>query len=399
MTFAEDGRAVQRPVRREADLDALPRPARDAVPDILANDGLVAISTSRGCYARCTFCSVPRFFGLEAGHKHASGAWLSRSPACVVEEMRDLKNRFGIIELLFVDDEFFGGSEAGKRRAEELAARLIEADLGIRFAISCRAENVEEALFARLQAAGLSHVFIGIESGVAQALKLFAKSQTLDDSRRAIATVKRLGLSFQAGFMAFNHQSTLADIRLNLDFLEEIGEAKPYNFNTAAAPYRGTPLADKVARDGMMTDAARRTATGFLDLHVALAREAAAEIAAAAAPFIGAIAALQSAITYQWRRDVPARSDETRRVVNALEAAINAELFQMMRETVETLESQPAISGATLLDDLRARLGTWRKSKEGSVALVCAWVRQKEGEVRYWTQSDLIAHPQEHANA
>jgi radical SAM superfamily enzyme YgiQ (UPF0313 family) len=92
---------------------------------------------------RCSFCSVPRFYGLETSKPLANGPWLARSEENVSEEILDLYNRFRLQELLIVDEEFFGGSERGQERATTLADRLEALHLPTRFALSARAENIQ----------------------------------------------------------------------------------------------------------------------------------------------------------------------------------------------------------------------------------------------------------------
>ena len=141
-------------------------------------NGVACVSTSRGCYKRCTFCSVPRFYGLDQDKRFASGAWLYRDAENIVEEIAFLRTRFFARELLIVDDEFFGGSDLGFERARKLGRMLAERDYDLSFAISCRAENVREDVLAELKRGGLSHVFVGVEAGSERSLQLYGKDHT-----------------------------------------------------------------------------------------------------------------------------------------------------------------------------------------------------------------------------
>ncbi len=79
-------------------LDDLPFPARDHLPQIMKMGGEVLISASRGCFYRCTFCSIPDFF---------DHSWRSRSPANVVQELKHLVSTYGYSTFWFIDDDFF----------------------------------------------------------------------------------------------------------------------------------------------------------------------------------------------------------------------------------------------------------------------------------------------------
>lgn len=161
----QQGSLVSNSPRRLNDLSGICRPARDLVPRILEKDGLVAVSTSRGCHARCSFCSVPRFYGLETDKKLSVRGWIPRPALEVVEEIVELHQNYGLREVLFVDDEFFGGDSSGHARAIELSRMLADHKIPLEFAISCRAENVIKETLIALKSAGLRHVFIGLESG------------------------------------------------------------------------------------------------------------------------------------------------------------------------------------------------------------------------------------------
>lgn len=71
------------------------------------------IITSRGCPAKCTFCSAYKVWG---------NRYRLRSVDNVIEEMRLLRDRYGVEELMFEDDNV----TANPKRAKELFSRMIE---------------------------------------------------------------------------------------------------------------------------------------------------------------------------------------------------------------------------------------------------------------------------------
>lgn len=386
-----DGAAARRtPTRRIRDLDALGDPARDLTPEIVACDGLSAVSTSRGCYARCSFCSVPRFYGLEQGKALASGDWLARSVAGAIEDIAGLHRRYGIRELLIVDDEFFGGTGDGVARAHRFGAALEDLALPVRFALSCRAENVEPSVFEQLRRGGLTHVFVGLESGSSSALKLYGKGHSVDQNREAVRIIKSLGLSFQPGFMLFNYRSTLGEIRASLEFLQEIGECKPITINSAVDPHFGTPLVLAMEREGVLEDELVAMKARYLDARVAAAKVVAERCAEAFQPYMNFIAGVRSSVTYEWRRQVPGRRPQDERLLDAFEHQVNDGFARVVANAVDELERSPR-------EDLEARIRAaeealaavgerLRKAK----ALVVAHLQEVEGTIRYVTQGDLI---------
>ena len=386
-----DGDAVRRNgVRRLDDLELLAHPARDLTSEIIDNDGLAAMSTSRGCYARCNFCSIPRFYGLERGGKGlASGDWLGRDPAGMAAEVLHLHEEFGLLELLIVDDEFFGGNPAGVERALRFADLLAAADSPVGLALSFRAENAEPALLARLQAGGLRHCFIGLESGVDSDLKLYGKAHSADQNRRAVEVVKELGLSFQPGFMMFHYDSTVDQLRRNMAFLRDIGECKPVTVNSSVDPHFGTPLLRVMRREGVVADHGTSMAMRYKDPRVAVAKEIAHEAASGFQEFMNVIAGLQSAITYEWRRPVPGRKPAVQGAIDTFETRVNDSFVRVVDEALEALAG-PA-EAAEVVAAARSRLTAVRRELSVARSLLMLFIQQHEGGVAYRTQRDLMA--------
>lgn len=107
-----------------ADLDSIPFPAYHIMEleryfGLFASHGMrhkkrfSPIITSRGCPAKCTFCSAYKVWG---------NRYRLRSVDNVIEEMRLLRDRYGVEELMFEDDNV----TANPKRAKELFSRMIE---------------------------------------------------------------------------------------------------------------------------------------------------------------------------------------------------------------------------------------------------------------------------------
>ncbi|HAI21615.1 MAG TPA: hypothetical protein DCM14_06970 [Clostridiales bacterium UBA8153] len=236
-----------------APLDRLPFPARDLLPLASARNAAAQISRSRGCWGSCSFCSLRAFYGQAAGP-----VWRCRSAGNVLAEIELLRSQYGIRAVNFVDDNFLGTGERGRRQARLLADSLIAAGTGISFSLTCRADGVELDLFSRLKEAGLTRVFLGIESGVQAVLDRFGKRTTVGQNLAALDVLKTLGIEPVVGYIMFDPGSTLEEFHDSLAFLEQAfgswAEVRRYvslPLNVLEI-YSGTPVAAQLEREGRL---------------------------------------------------------------------------------------------------------------------------------------------------
>lgn len=176
------------PAAGVGNLDALPLPAWDLV-DVPAyrrawmdahgrfSWNMVA---SRGCPFGCNWCAKPIF-----GRRYAQ-----RSPECVADEMRRLKNDIAPDHIWFADDIF--GLSA--QWIERFAAAVTQRDARIPFMIQCRADLLRPSVAAALASAGAEEVWLGVESGSQKILDAMDKGTTVDEIRAATRALKSHGI-------------------------------------------------------------------------------------------------------------------------------------------------------------------------------------------------------------
>lgn len=237
-----------RPLLR--DLDELPWPARDYEPEQVLGRRAMPLLASRGCARTCSFCSIHTFYRAAPGK-----VVRTREPAEVVREMRALYDAQGITIFLFQDDDFPLFGKVWQRWARDFVAELHKAGLPgkVIWKINCRADAVDEALFREMQAAGLYLVYMGLESGDEEGLETLNKGITVEQNLKAVATLKRLGLVFEFGFMLLDPSSSFASVRTNLGFLRAIaGDGSVAAVFCRMLPYDGTPIKDRLAAEGRL---------------------------------------------------------------------------------------------------------------------------------------------------
>jgi len=226
-------------------LNSLPFPRRYGLSQIPE----FSIEGSRGCFHHCTFCAIGPHFRATPRL-----AWRGRSPEHIVEEMVQLKEKAPHInQFRFVDPDFIAAhGKAAETRLFKLA-QLIKSRLPeIQIFMETRPDNVKNKnLFRALKEAGLTEVYIGVESGSEKILNRMHKGFSLEQVRKAINLLNDLDIDLQYGFMMFTPWSGEKDIKASIAFLREIGAVQidKLFYDMYAIP--GTPAINQLKAMGM----------------------------------------------------------------------------------------------------------------------------------------------------
>lgn len=235
------------------DLDDLPWPERLPLTGHshhILGMPVYQMLASRGCARTCSFCSIQTFYRAAPGK-----VVRTRSPYQVVREMHHLHTEMNARIFLFQDDDFPVVGKVWRRWAQELVAQLHAFDLvgKVIWKISCRADAVEPDLFAQLRDAGLYLVYMGLESGNDEGLKVLHKEVDVQQNLAAVNCLRGLGLEVAFGFMMFDPASSFDSVRANTNFLEQVVSTGE---NAATfcrmVPYDGTPIKDQLASEGRL---------------------------------------------------------------------------------------------------------------------------------------------------
>ncbi len=260
----EDGR-IQATELRPAirDLDELPYPYRYFEPEQVLGRRTEPILASRGCARTCSFCSIHTFYRAVPGK-----IVRTRRPSKIVEEMKFVHETRGITVFLFQDDDFPMWGKVGRRWVTELADEIHRQGLAekVIWKISCRVDYVEAELFSRLRDAGLYLVYMGLESGNEEGLEVLHKQVSVARNEEAVAILKDIGLMFEYGFMLFDPSTTFESIHSNVTFLRRIvGDGSAGAVFCRMLPYGGTPIRERLAREGRLKGDVVRPDYDFLE--------------------------------------------------------------------------------------------------------------------------------------
>jgi hypothetical protein len=182
--------------------------------------------------------------------------------------MQELYSRDGVRFFVFQDDDFAAKTLRQRQWLEAFLDALRDAGLvgQVTWKLSCRVDEVNEDVLGRCRDHGLIAVFLGVESGSPSGLRALNKRVTVGQNRAAIETLRRLGIAFEMGFMLFDPDTTFETIRENIDFLRWVTAdgSCPANF-CKMLPYAGTPIEDRLRREGRLKGPLSQPDYDFLD--------------------------------------------------------------------------------------------------------------------------------------
>ena len=141
---------------------------------------LMTIQTTRGCPFRCKFCPVSTMF---------SPGYRRRGIDSVIAELKD-KTQYSKY-VMFVDNNF----AADPKRTVELLERIIEEKIKANMTVFCRSDIRKYPEILRLmKRAGITTIFMGVESLNAETLQTVNKCQTIGETQEAIKVIERHGI-------------------------------------------------------------------------------------------------------------------------------------------------------------------------------------------------------------
>lgn len=142
-----------------ADLNELPFPNRDiyfSKYPFLAND-TIRFMIGRGCPFNCSYCFNK---GMKKLYKD-KGSWLRfKAPERMIEEIKEVNNKYPIKWVSFIDDTF----NASKKRLKEFLL-LYKNEINIPFVCQLRVDIADEEQIELLYQTGVDRVTIGVEHG------------------------------------------------------------------------------------------------------------------------------------------------------------------------------------------------------------------------------------------
>ena len=218
-------------------LDNLPFPAAyyDNAFAVNPHRQLEFIVTSRGCPAACRFCSSPRFWGKTLRF---------RSPLSIVDEIRFIRDKYGLLYFSLRDDTF----TADRERVMAFCQLLLREKIYILWNCQSRVNAVDGEMLMMMKRAGCECVQFGVESGSARMLKELGKNIAPEQVKTAALATRRAGINLSIYLITGVPGETDEDLKATLRLIEEIkpgdGQISPLAY------YPGTTLFEKGVLSG-----------------------------------------------------------------------------------------------------------------------------------------------------
>ncbi len=226
------------------DLNSLPFPSRLPRRDYHLNydfgvekQVLASVMTSRSCPYQCTFCASKCIFGDRIRMRSAEN---------VVKELKELKEKFDVNSILFLDDCF----TLIPRRVEEICKLMIKEELNMNWWIDTRCDNVNEEMLKLMKKAGLKFVVYGVESGSTKILRRIRKNIPIEQIKKAFRITHKIGIDTKANFILGHLGETEREMMESISLAKEIKATRTSFYKMIPLP--GSSLYAEVLKRGLI---------------------------------------------------------------------------------------------------------------------------------------------------
>lgn len=241
IAYWKDGEVVVNPLRPLIDdLDSLPFPAREMWN---LDMRIKWTCSSRGCPYGCPFCCIART------------RYRQHSVPYFIREVMEIKEKYGS-EIIAVQDDLFCVS---KTRLQDIISELEKERLkgSVGFAVSLRADQIDEELVRLLKEMNVMKVFVGAESGSEPILKYYKEGKiSVVQMQKALDLCFDNGIRVEGSFIIGAPYETVEDLLATYNFVFNNYKAAKFSFVAInyLTPYPGTQVWEYAKRRKLVSD-------------------------------------------------------------------------------------------------------------------------------------------------
>jgi anaerobic magnesium-protoporphyrin IX monomethyl ester cyclase len=242
VSYKYNGTIVHNENTKVTDLNSLPRLPYELVEvdryiyqeNDMGAKHCISYASSQGCSHNCSFCSVYSVY-----QKRWTGITCER----ILDDIRGFIREWDIDGVLFSDDNFMQNPS----RVHNFCEGIKDGDLKITWGADGRADQLLRFTkndWRLMYDSGFRKVFIGIETGNRDVMKLLSKNLTIEDQLKAVALCHEYGVIPVCSFMIGFPLNPRQEIRDTVKLLEAVVTVAPEaeTILYAFLPYPGTPL-------------------------------------------------------------------------------------------------------------------------------------------------------------
>jgi radical SAM superfamily enzyme YgiQ (UPF0313 family) len=149
------------------------------------------ITTGRGCFANCSFCSIQTFAKMSNGARYRE-----RKISNIIEEMKALYAEFGLKDFYFCSGQFLSMNEKSSLlRTKQLRIGVEELPFKPSIFLYIRCDNVQRQIIKNLRSSGVTTIFLGVESFHDQSLEQLNKRLRSEQIIRGLEILEEEGYS------------------------------------------------------------------------------------------------------------------------------------------------------------------------------------------------------------
>lgn len=238
LVYRCDDRIIQNP--RPAfinNLDTLPEIDYSIVnaDDLYDSEQPFPIDVGRGCPFSCTYCSTKTFWGRK---------YRLKSPPRICQEIKSIYSKYGITYFAFAHDMF----TMNRNQVIETCRLLKTLDFPLTWTCSARLDCLDPELIDIMIEAGMTRIYIGLETGSPRMQKLINKNLNLDSVLDLLRYIHSKNIRIATSFIYGFPEETEKDLSQTLALISKIAKIDNTEIQTHLCTFLpGTELSSKYA--------------------------------------------------------------------------------------------------------------------------------------------------------